>query len=73
MGALDPYVHKRNQPNLPGSHAEVTHTTTETGQHIQSMDDLPMDLWPSFTTSSEDYYSTVQVWSVSIALFNLLK
>lgn len=64
MGALDPYVHKRNQPSLPGSHAEVTHTTTETGQHIRSMDDLPMDLWPSFTTSSEDYYSTVAINSL---------
>ncbi|CAO2815870.1 unnamed protein product [Amaranthus hypochondriacus] len=64
MGALDPYVHKRNQPNLPGSHGEVTHTNTETGQHIRSMDDLPMDLWPSFTTSSEDYYSTVAINSL---------
>ena len=65
MGALDPYVHKRNQPNLPGSHGEVTHTNTETGQHIRSMDDLPMDLGPSFTTSSEDYYSTVQVSAIN--------
>lgn len=64
MGALDPYVHKRNQPNLPGSHGDVTHTTPETGQHIRSMDDLPMDLWPSFTTSSEDYYSTVAINSL---------
>ncbi|XP_021776173.1 serine/threonine-protein kinase TOR-like [Chenopodium quinoa] len=64
MGALDPYVHKRNQPNLPGAHTEVTNTTTETGQHIRSMDDLPMDLWPSFTTSSEDYYSTVAINSL---------
>lgn len=64
MGALDPYVHKRNQPSLPGSHGEVTHATSETGQHIRSLDDLPMDLWPSFTTSSEDYYSTVAINSL---------
>ncbi|XP_074275847.1 serine/threonine-protein kinase TOR [Silene latifolia] len=64
MGALDPYVHKRNQPSLPGSHGEVNHTTNEAGQHIRSMEDLPMDLWPSFTTSSEDYFSTVAINSL---------
>ncbi|GAB4853400.1 hypothetical protein Ancab_017578 [Ancistrocladus abbreviatus] len=63
MGALDPYVHKRNQPSLPGSQGEVSHTTSDTGQHIRSMDDLPMDLWPSFGTS-EDYYSTVAINSL---------
>ncbi|KAL9244759.1 hypothetical protein vseg_018491 [Gypsophila vaccaria] len=64
MGALDPYVHKRNQPSLPGSHGEVNHTTNEAGQHIRSMEDLPMDLWPSFSTSSEDYFSTVAINSL---------
>ncbi|KAK9677349.1 hypothetical protein RND81_11G138000 [Saponaria officinalis] len=64
MGALDPYVHKRNQPSLPGSHGEVNHTTNEAGQHIRSMEDLPMELWPSFTTSSEDYFSTVAINSL---------
>ncbi|GMH23702.1 hypothetical protein Nepgr_025545 [Nepenthes gracilis] len=63
MGALDPYVHKRNQPRLVGSQGEITHTASDTGSHIQSMDDLPMDLWPSFGTS-EDYYSTVAINSL---------
>ena len=58
MGALDPHVHKRNQQCLPGLHGEVTRPASYTGQHIRSMDELPMDLWPSFATS-EDYYSTV--------------
>lgn len=57
MGALDPHVYKRNQSSLPGSHGDVTRAASDSG-HIQSMDDLPMDLWPSFATS-EDYYSTV--------------
>jgi FKBP12-rapamycin complex-associated protein len=57
MGALDPHVYKRNQARLPGSHGDVTHAASDSG-HVQSMDDLPMDLWPSFATS-EDYYSTV--------------
>lgn len=57
MGALDPHVYKRNQPSLPGSHGDVTRAVSDSG-HVQSMDDLPMDLWPSFATS-EDYYSTV--------------
>ncbi|XP_019183667.1 PREDICTED: serine/threonine-protein kinase TOR isoform X1 [Ipomoea nil] len=63
MGALDPHVHKRNQQSLPGSHGEVTRTANDTGPHIRSMDELPMDLWPSFATS-EDYYSTVAINSL---------
>lgn len=59
MGALDPHAHKRNQQSLPGSHGEVSHAANDPGQHIRSMDDLPMDLCPSFATS-EDYYSTVR-------------
>ncbi|CAN1302711.1 Serine/threonine-protein kinase TOR [Linum perenne] len=58
MGALDPHVHKRNQQSLPGSHGEVARAASESGQHIPSLDELPMDLWPSFATS-EDYHSTV--------------
>ena len=57
MGALDPHVHKRNQLSLPGLHGDVARATSDAG-HVQSMDDLPMDLWPSFATS-EDYYPTV--------------
>lgn len=57
MGALDPHVHKRNQLPFPGSHGEGTRATSDTGQHIRSMDELPME--PSFATS-EDYYSTVK-------------
>ncbi|KAF6172500.1 hypothetical protein GIB67_007013 [Kingdonia uniflora] len=61
MGALDPHVHKRNQQRFPGSHGEVNRgVTSDTGQHIQSLDELPMDLWPSFATS-EDYYPTVAI------------
>ncbi|KAK4378516.1 hypothetical protein RND71_000378 [Anisodus tanguticus] len=63
MGALDPHVHKRNQLSLPGSNGEVTRVTGDPGQHIRSMDELPMDLWPSFATS-EDYYSTVAINSL---------
>lgn len=62
MGALDPHAHKRNQLRLPGSHGEVARTAGDPGQHIRSMDELPMDLWPSFATS-EDYYSTVRIYS----------
>lgn len=58
MGALDPHVHKRNQLTLPGSHGEVARAAVDSGQHIQTMDEVPMDLWPSFATS-EDYHSTV--------------
>jgi FKBP12-rapamycin complex-associated protein len=53
MGALDPHVHKRNQQNLPGSHGEVARAASDSGQHIPSMDELPMDLWPSFATSQK--------------------
>lgn len=61
MGALDPHAHKRNQLSLPGSHGEVARAAGgDPGQHIRSMDELPMDLWPSFATS-EDYYSTVRI------------
>ncbi|CAM8904260.1 unnamed protein product [Rhodiola kirilowii] len=63
LGALDPHVHKRNQRSLPGSHGEVARTAGDTGQHIHSMDELPMDLWPSFATS-EDYYATVAINSL---------
>ncbi|EYU37539.1 hypothetical protein ABFS82_02G047600 [Erythranthe guttata] len=63
MGALDPHAHKRNQLRLPGSHGEVNRTAGDPGQHIRSMDELPMDLWPSFATS-EDYYSTVAISSL---------
>ncbi|KAL8541637.1 hypothetical protein ACS0TY_002778 [Phlomoides rotata] len=63
MGALDPHAHKRNQLSLPGSHGEVARTAGDPGQHIRSMDELPMDLWPSFATS-EDYYSTVAISSL---------
>ncbi|XP_058080505.1 serine/threonine-protein kinase TOR isoform X2 [Magnolia sinica] len=63
MGALDPHVHKRNQQSLPGSHGEVTRAASDTGQHIRSMEELPMDLGPSFATS-EDYYATVAINSL---------
>ncbi|KAL1534483.1 non-specific serine/threonine protein kinase [Salvia divinorum] len=63
MGALDPHAHKRNQLSLPGSHGEVVRAAGDPGQHIRSMDELPMDLWPSFATS-EDYYSTVAISSL---------
>ncbi|XP_058007343.1 serine/threonine-protein kinase TOR isoform X4 [Hevea brasiliensis] len=63
MGALDPHAHKRNQQNLPGSHGEVAHAASDSGQHIPSVDDLPLDIWPSFATS-EDYYSTVAINSL---------
>lgn len=56
MGAQDPHAHKRNQASLPGSRGDVTRAASDSG-HIQSMDDLPMDLWPSF--ASEEYHSTV--------------
>ncbi|KAI3820134.1 hypothetical protein L1987_13992 [Smallanthus sonchifolius] len=58
MGALDPHVHKRNQQSLPGPLGDGTRATSDAGPHIQSSDELPMDLWPSFATS-EDYFSTV--------------
>ena len=60
MGALDPHVHKRNQQNLPGSHGEVARVVSDNGQHIRSLDELPTDLLPSFSTT-EDYYSTVRI------------
>ncbi|KAL6013172.1 hypothetical protein ACLOJK_003664 [Asimina triloba] len=63
MGALDPHVHKRNQQNLPGSHGEITRPASDTGQHIRSMEELPLDLGPSFATS-EDYYATVAINSL---------
>lgn len=68
MGALDPHIHKRNQHSLPGSHGEVTNAASEVGQHIVSMEELPTELWPSFT-ASEDYYSTVKVYVVFIHYF----
>ncbi|KDP44557.1 hypothetical protein JCGZ_16390 [Jatropha curcas] len=63
MGALDPHAHKRNQQSLPGSHGEVPRAASDSGQHIPSVDELPLDLWPSFATS-EDYYSTVAINSL---------
>ncbi|KAI8028412.1 Serine/threonine-protein kinase TOR [Camellia lanceoleosa] len=63
MGALDPHAHKRNQQSLAGLHGEVTCAASDAGQHIQSKDELPKDLWPSFATS-EDYYSTVAINSL---------
>ncbi|XP_017970870.1 PREDICTED: serine/threonine-protein kinase TOR [Theobroma cacao] len=64
MGALDPHAHKRNQQSLSGSHGDVNRPASDSGQHIpSSMDELPMDLWPSFATS-EDYYSTVAINSL---------
>ncbi|KAJ0011376.1 hypothetical protein Pint_33615 [Pistacia integerrima] len=62
IGALDPHVHKRNQ-QLSGSHGEATRAASDSGQHIPSVDELPMDLWPSFATT-EDYYSTVAINSL---------
>lgn len=66
MGALDPHVHKRNQQRLTGSHGDATRAASDSGQHIQSVDDA--DLWPSFATS-EDYYSTVVNDLETLALF----
>ncbi|GAB2292090.1 hypothetical protein Dimus_026338 [Dionaea muscipula] len=63
MGALDPYIQKRNQPSLPWSQGEVTNPVGDTGAQIRSIDDLQIDLWPSFATS-EDYYSTVAINSL---------
>ncbi|KAK9097076.1 hypothetical protein Sjap_022573 [Stephania japonica] len=63
MGALDPHIHKRNQQTLPRPHGEVVRAASDTGQHIRSMDELPMDLLPSLATS-EDYYSTVAINSL---------
>ncbi|KAK7308127.1 hypothetical protein VNO77_41724 [Canavalia gladiata] len=63
MGALDPHLHKRNQKTLPGPHGEVTRPASDSSQQIQSMDEFPMDLWPSFA-SSDDYYSTVAINSL---------
>ncbi|KAK1436478.1 hypothetical protein QVD17_02258 [Tagetes erecta] len=63
MGALDPHVHKRNQQSLPGPLGDGTRATSDAGPHIQSSDELPMDLWPSFATS-EDYFSTVAINSL---------
>jgi FKBP12-rapamycin complex-associated protein len=63
MGALDPHVHKRNQQSLSGSHGEVPRGTGDSGQPIPSIDELPVELRPSFATS-EDYYSTVAINSL---------
>ncbi|KAF9620228.1 hypothetical protein IFM89_010963 [Coptis chinensis] len=46
-----------NQLSLSGSHCEGACAGSDSGQHIHSVDELPMDLWPSFAMS-EDYYST---------------
>ncbi|KAL2349528.1 hypothetical protein Fmac_003528 [Flemingia macrophylla] len=63
MGALDPHLHKRNQKTLPGPHGDVARPASDSSQQIQSMDEFPMDLWPSFA-SSDDYYSTVAINSL---------
>ncbi|CAH1430053.1 unnamed protein product [Lactuca virosa] len=62
MGVLDPHVHKRNQQSLQGPLGDGTRTTNDAGPHIQSSDELPMDLWPSFATS-EDYFSTIKFFT----------
>ncbi|XP_057821315.1 serine/threonine-protein kinase TOR isoform X2 [Cryptomeria japonica] len=62
-GALDPHTHKRNQQSLQGSHGDGARAMVDGGQHIRSMEDLPMDLWQSFATS-EDYFSTVAINSL---------
>ncbi|KAF9587343.1 hypothetical protein IFM89_001333 [Coptis chinensis] len=53
MGALDPHVQKRNQLSLSRSHGEGACAGSDSGQHIQSMDELPMDLRPSFAMSED--------------------
>ncbi|CAL0314575.1 unnamed protein product [Lupinus luteus] len=63
MGALDPHMHKRNQKALPGPHGEITRPASDSNQQIQTMDEFPADLWPSFA-SSDDYYSTVAINSL---------
>ncbi|VVB07643.1 unnamed protein product [Arabis nemorensis] len=63
MGALDPHVHKRNQQSLSGSHGEVARGTGDSGQPSPLIDELPVELRPSFATS-EDYYSTVAINSL---------
>lgn len=63
MGALDPHLHKRNQKALPGPHGEVTGPACDSSQQIQSIDEFPKDLWPSFA-SSDDHYSTVAINSL---------
>ncbi|CAI9264642.1 unnamed protein product [Lactuca saligna] len=44
MCALHPHVHKRNQQSLKGPLNDGTRTTNDVGPHIQSNDELPMDL-----------------------------
>ncbi|KAF1874686.1 hypothetical protein Lal_00007300 [Lupinus albus] len=63
MGALDPHMHKRNQKVLPGPHGEIIRPASDSNQQIQTMDEFPADLWPSFA-SSDDYYSTVAINSL---------
>ncbi|XP_039157640.1 serine/threonine-protein kinase TOR isoform X3 [Eucalyptus grandis] len=63
MGALDPQMHKRNQLMLPGSHGKFARATDDSGQHMQTINEVPMDLWPSSATS-EDYHSTVAINSL---------
>jgi hypothetical protein len=64
MGALDPHQHKRNQLTLQGPHGESGRTTgVESGTLTRSMEDLPVDIWPSggLFTTSEEYYPTVAI------------
>lgn len=72
MGALDPHTNKRNQSLLPGPHEAVNRPSTEAGgQHIVSMEEMPMELWPSFAAASEDYYSTVNFAFVLLILMKV--
>ncbi|KAJ3676103.1 hypothetical protein LUZ60_003515 [Juncus effusus] len=65
MGALDPHTHKRNQNLVPGPHEGARASSSEApGQHIVSMEEIPTELWPSFSAASEDYYSTVAITSL---------
>jgi hypothetical protein len=63
MGALDPLQHKRNQLTLQSPHGDSGRTmTVESGTFTtRSMEDLPVDIWPSggLFTTSEEYYPTV--------------
>nr|GEW20723.1 serine/threonine-protein kinase TOR isoform X2 [Tanacetum cinerariifolium] len=63
IGALDPHVHKRNQQSLPRPLGDGLCAPSDGGPHIQSSDDLSMELWPSFATS-EDYFSTFAINSL---------
>ncbi|KAL2621813.1 hypothetical protein R1flu_002018 [Riccia fluitans] len=64
MGALDPHLHKRNQLSLQGTHGEGGRTVAmESGPHPRSLDDLPVEIWPSggIFTNSDEYYPNVAI------------